>query len=562
MYCTYYNLTSLPFEINPDPKFLWLGKKYGEALAAMQYGITANKGFICLTGDVGTGKTTIVNALANSMKNNFIFAKIPDPSLNSLDFFNFTAKAFEMNKTFNSKGEFLGHLEKFLDNADADSKNVALIIEEAQSLNQQLLEEIRLLSNIEKPDKKLINILFVGQNEFNNLLSANKALRQRITVSCRIEPLTEIETEKYILHRLKVAGSESRIFSAGAVQEVFFFSEGNPRLINIICDLALLSGYVQETKIIGSEIIRECTANVLISNQKGAEVIKDPKTLAKTIQETRKSELARLKDTDSVVAEKVPIKSARRADLFKAAIALLFLTCILGWLYYFDRYNAFTGNIKSSLVQSSSLHPAPPSEVSYPELQMVKNTNSGNDISKLSANQGQPKALIPETEEIPIARLKSRNDKLSAELKEMLAAKQQTAALENVINKRDIELPKLEQKIQELEKKLNQKKNSNGQLKNQLSEKSARVIELEKQLKASRSNYNKLEDEVVKSKKEIAQLQDQLSELKTKQAAAAISPVVLQMQKKPPAKDDVFQKETESPHPAAIIEWVLKKKSE
>ena len=304
MYHTYYNFTSMPFEINPDPKFLWLGKKYGEALAAMQYGILANKGFISLTGNVGTGKTTIVNTLANILGDNIIFAKIPDPSLKALDFFNFTAKAFEMNKTFSNKGDFLSHLDMFLNNAYANGKKVALIVEEAQRLNEGLLEEIRLLSNIEKPNKKLINILFAGQSEFTDLLKTNRALSQRIAVSCRIESLTEVETEKYILHRLKIAGSKSRIFSPGAVQEVYSFSEGNPRLINIICDLALLSGYVQETKIIESEIIRECTANVLIPDQKSAKGIKNPKALAKSIQKTRIRELATLKDSDSEAAGK------------------------------------------------------------------------------------------------------------------------------------------------------------------------------------------------------------------------------------------------------------------
>ena len=238
MYLEHYNLTLKPFEISPDPKFLWLGEKHKEALAAMKYGILDNKGFISLTGDVGTGKTTLVNALANSLGENIIFAQVSDPSLEQLDFLNLTADAFKMNKKFSTKGDFLSHLKHFLNNAYVNHKEVVLVIEEAQRFDQERLEEVRLISNIEKPDKKLINILFVGQNEFNSILIKNKSLKQRLSINHKIEPLQEIETEQYVLHRLKIAGSERQIFSPKAIHEIYSFSGGNPRLINIICDFA------------------------------------------------------------------------------------------------------------------------------------------------------------------------------------------------------------------------------------------------------------------------------------------------------------------------------------
>ena len=271
MYLKHYNLTSKPFEINPDPKFLWLGKKHKEALAAMKYGILHNKGFISLTGNVGTGKTTLVNTLANSLGDNIIFAQVPDPFLEQLDFFNLVADAFGMNKKFSTKGDFFIHLRHFLNHAYDHQQEVVLVIEEAQRFDQERLEEVRLISNIEKPDKKLINIVFVGQNEFNSILKKNKSLRQRVAIIHNIEPLQEIETEQYVLHRLKIAGSEKKIFSPEAVREIYSFSEGNPRLINIICDSALSTGYAKEVKIIEPEIIRECEANCLFycrSNKK------------------------------------------------------------------------------------------------------------------------------------------------------------------------------------------------------------------------------------------------------------------------------------------------------
>jgi type II secretory pathway predicted ATPase ExeA/predicted nucleic acid-binding Zn-ribbon protein len=564
-----------------------MGKKYGEALAAIQYGILANKGFISLTGDVGTGKTTIANALVERLGSNIIFAKIPDPSLNSLDFFNFTANAFEMNKTFNNKGDFLRHLNTFLNNAHDDDKKVTLIIEEAQRLNEGLLEEIRLLSNIEKPNKKLINILFLGQNEFNDLLKTNKALRHRITISCRIEPLTEIETEKYILHRLKIAGSKRRIFSTDAVQEIFFFTGGNPRLINIICDLALLSGYVQETKNIESAIIRECTANVLIPNQQNTEAIKDPKAFAKTVQKTRIKEIATLRDVNSEVAEKVLAKPARNKVLFLAAISLLILIGILGYNYYYSRDSALIGKFQPVSEQSLNHQPVSSPEPSSLKSQTAEKTASGSDITKLWDNQGQQEALIPQANkaiyglpevqhlqsqlldleaqralaEKKMSRLISRNDKLAAELKEMQVTKERVAELENAINKREKVLPELEQKLKELENTLNQEKNRNNILMTDLSAKAALVLELQKKLEASRSSHDKLEDEVAKSKNEIVQLEDQLSDLKTKQASATASREVLKMHRMPSLKGGELDEKAESPNPADIIDWVIKKKS-
>jgi len=245
MYETYYNLKAKPFQITTDPRFIWLGEKHSEALATLKYGILENKGFLLLTGDVGTGKTALIHHLVKMIDVAAIVATVPDPGLDSLDFFNFLAVEFKMNKKFNTKGAFLIELKQFLHKADASHKKVLLIVDEAQRLNDSLLEEIRLLSNIEMENRKLINIFFVGQSEFNETLSngRNKAVRQRITISYHIKPLTEPETEKYIKHRLKVAGATREIFEADAVHDIYLFSRGYPRLINIICDHALLTGY-------------------------------------------------------------------------------------------------------------------------------------------------------------------------------------------------------------------------------------------------------------------------------------------------------------------------------
>ncbi|MGD8469948.1 MAG: OmpA family protein [Desulfobacteraceae bacterium] len=245
---------------------MWLGEKHKEALATLKYGIMENKGFLLLTGDVGTGKTVLIHGLIKIIDVAAIVATIPDPGLSSIDFFNFLSEEFKMNRRFDSKGAFLIHLKHFLHKASATDKKVLLIIDEAQRLNHELIEQIRLLSNIELDNRKLINIFFVGQSEFNKTVNEdrNKAVRQRITVSYHIDPLTEKETQEYISHRLKVAGCTRELFKPEAVRKVYAFSHGYPRLVNIICDHALLTGYSVGKKIIDAGVIKECEKELKI----------------------------------------------------------------------------------------------------------------------------------------------------------------------------------------------------------------------------------------------------------------------------------------------------------
>jgi len=266
MYQSFYNLKIKPFQITTDPKFLWLGEKHKEALATLKYGILENKGFLLLTGDVGTGKTVLIHGLMKLIDISAIVATVPDPGLSTLDFFNFLSEEFEMNRRFDSKGAFLIHLKHFLYKASAADKKVLLIIDEAQRLNHDLIEQIRLLSNIEMDNRKLINIFFVGQSEFNKTINdeRNKAVRQRITVSHHIDPLTENESREYIQHRLKIAGSTQALFKPEALRHIYKFSHGYPRLINIICDHALLTGYSAGKKVIDGAVIKECEKELRI----------------------------------------------------------------------------------------------------------------------------------------------------------------------------------------------------------------------------------------------------------------------------------------------------------
>ena len=260
MYLTHYGLQKKPFEISPDPNFQWFGEQHKEALALMKCGIVNSNGFIVITGDVGTGKTALIKRFVKMAKFSVWVVTIPDPDMSRQDLYNFLAAEFKMGRTFQSKGEFLIHFKHFLLSAHQARKKILLIIDEAQRLSHELLEEIRLLSTIDFDGRMLLNIFFIGQNEFKTFLmeEKNRAISNRVTASYQIEPLTEKEVFSYMSHRLRVAGGSVNIFTQLAVRKIYSFSAGNPRAVNIICDCALLSGYVKDTKRIESSIIEEC----------------------------------------------------------------------------------------------------------------------------------------------------------------------------------------------------------------------------------------------------------------------------------------------------------------
>jgi general secretion pathway protein A len=269
MYLSHYDLKEKPFRINPDPSFLWLGEKHREALAVLRYGVLEKHGFLLLTGEVGTGKTTLINALVNDLGNDTIVANIPNPHLETIEFFNIIAAAFRIRKRFTNKFDFLRTFGYYLHKFREYNKNLLLIIDEAQKIPPHLLEEIRLLSNIEKQDTKLLNIFFVGQNEFNDLLRTenSRALRQRIALTYNIKLLSRDETREYIQYRLKVAGNVQEIFTPRAVHQVYKYSRGIPRLINIMCDRALLTGYVKGVTTVSRSIIKECSKELSLPGE-------------------------------------------------------------------------------------------------------------------------------------------------------------------------------------------------------------------------------------------------------------------------------------------------------
>ena len=267
MYLSHYKLKKKPFDISPDPDFLWLGEKHQEGLATLKYGILQNKGFLMITGDVGTGKTALIRAIEKEVQAQIIVITIPDPSLSLMDFYNVMASELNMGRSFDSKGAFLIEFKKLILKAASTHQRVLMIIDESHRLNSPLLEEIRLLSNIDLGGQVLINTFFVGQLEFKALVDRpeNRAVRQRITVGYELLPLTLAETQQYIAYRLKVAGTTRPIFTPEAIGLVHTYSRGYPRLINIICDHALVLGFSGGVDHIDQKIIKECGADLKVS---------------------------------------------------------------------------------------------------------------------------------------------------------------------------------------------------------------------------------------------------------------------------------------------------------
>jgi general secretion pathway protein A len=261
MYGKFYGLKERPFNVTSDPAFFFLSKKHQEAVAHLIYGITNRKGIILVTGEIGTGKTTLCRFFLSGLEKNVKAAFILNPYLPEIQLLEAIINDFGISVKGKSKLSFVEALNKFLLSEFEHGNNVVLIIDEAQNLKPHQLEQVRLLSNLETEKNKLLQIILVGQPELNRKLDlySLRQIQQRIMVRYHITPLEENEIKDYINHRLNVAGSDNRIhFTDEAVELISKFSLGTPRLINIISDRALLAGFVAESNIIDSDIIQEC----------------------------------------------------------------------------------------------------------------------------------------------------------------------------------------------------------------------------------------------------------------------------------------------------------------
>lgn len=267
MYRQYYGLLRSPFEMTPDPAFLYLGEAHREGLATLVYGVRARKGFVLLTGEVGTGKTTLLHALLAQLDSTTTAAFLFNPRLEVLDFFRVLFDEYGIEQKCSSKAEYLLALNRFLIARLEQGLPTLLIVDEAQTLSAEMLEEIRLLSNLETPTSKLIQIMLVGQPELNQMLARPdlRQLRQRIVLRHHLRPFDEKETAAYVEERLRLAGYTGKgLFDRGALHEIFDATQGIPRLLNIVCDSALLLGYSRELPVVGSAQVREVAQDLAL----------------------------------------------------------------------------------------------------------------------------------------------------------------------------------------------------------------------------------------------------------------------------------------------------------
>jgi len=267
MYTSFFGLHEKPFSITPDPRYLFMSERHGEALAHLVYGVTESGGFVQLTGEVGTGKTTLVRSLLlNRMPDNADVAVVLNPQITVHEFLLTICEelGIDVPGQKDSTKTLTDALNHHLLRAHADGRRTILVVDEAQNLAPAVLEQVRLLTNLETAKQKLLQIILIGQPELRELLGRNdlRQLAQRITGRYHLEPLTRDETAQYVEHRLRVAGALGEVVDAGAKKEVFRISQGVPRLINVICDRALLGAYSQESRVITRRLIRRAADEV------------------------------------------------------------------------------------------------------------------------------------------------------------------------------------------------------------------------------------------------------------------------------------------------------------
>jgi general secretion pathway protein A len=267
MYTRFFGLSEKPFAITPDPRYLFLSERHAEALAHLLYGINESGGFIQLTGEVGTGKTTVVRTLLSRLPQHADVAVIMNPRISPAEFLLTICEELGVavaEADRDSVKQMVDALNRHLLSAHAEGKRVIVIVDEAQNLSAEVLEQVRLLTNLETPTQKLLQIILIGQPELRDLLDRTdlRQLAQRITGRYHLSPLSREESVAYVRHRLRVAGAAGEIFTDAALNEVFRLSAGVPRVINVCCDRALLGAYTQETRRITPALVRRAAGEV------------------------------------------------------------------------------------------------------------------------------------------------------------------------------------------------------------------------------------------------------------------------------------------------------------
>jgi general secretion pathway protein A len=270
MYKSFFKLQSSPFGTSPDPRFLYMMPHTREALACLEYGISARKGFTVLTGEVGTGKTTLLRRALSSFSNRRVStAFVFNPRLDVLDFFEFVLTDFGLVPQTRTKSGMLLQLNRWLIERYRMEETCVVVVDEAQNLSWELLEEIRLLTNLETSSEKLLQIVLSGQPELEEKLRhpSVRQLRQRVSLWCRTQALTEVQTNSYVAERLRIAGASWQIFSPEALELIHRFSRGIPRIINLLCEHSLILAYVEQVQQVTPTIVESVATELELDMQ-------------------------------------------------------------------------------------------------------------------------------------------------------------------------------------------------------------------------------------------------------------------------------------------------------
>jgi len=265
VYTEFFGLNEKPFAITPDPRYLYMSARHADALAHLIYGISESGGFIQLTGEVGTGKTTLIRSLLEQLPAKAEIALILNPQLSTLEFLQVICQELRIpTPAEDSVRARVDALNSYLLRAYAEARRIVLIVDEAQALTPELLEQIRLLTNLETPKKKLLQIILIGQPELRDLLDRPemRQVAQRITGRYHLEPLGKEETALYVRHRMKVAGAQSDVFTASAIRTLYRRARGIPRLINVVADRALLAAYTRDQRIVDRSLVVRAAGEV------------------------------------------------------------------------------------------------------------------------------------------------------------------------------------------------------------------------------------------------------------------------------------------------------------
>ncbi len=265
MYTEFFGLNEKPFAITPDPRYLYMSARHADALAHLIYGISESGGFIQLTGEVGTGKTTLIRSLLEQLPAKAEIALILNPQLSTLEFLQVICQELRTGTPReDSVKARVDALNTFLLRAYAEGRRVVLIVDEAQTLSPELLEQVRLLTNLETPKKKLLQIILIGQPELRDVLDRPemRQLAQRITGRYHLEPLSKNDTAVYVRHRMRVAGAQSDVFTRTAIRQLYKKSRGIPRLINVVADRALLAAYTKDHRLVDGRLVESAASEV------------------------------------------------------------------------------------------------------------------------------------------------------------------------------------------------------------------------------------------------------------------------------------------------------------